>query len=346
MPHQFPLVSPPAHATNVSASPALVWRVLPPIPDHEGFAGSYAGTSAGALIVAGGANFPDARPWEGGTKMWHDRVFVLESAADPWRDGGRLPRPGGYGGSVQLDDGVLFLGGGDAREHFRDVWLARWDGRQISFEAWPSLPVPLAMHAVARTQQMVFVAGGIDRPDATRARRDVFALDLDDVAAGWREIEPLPAAERMLAMGGCLDDEFVLCGGVRLVIDDEERVSREWLCDTFAYSPRSGWRRIADLPRPVVAAPSPTATVAGRLLLIGGDDGAQAAAAPTAHRGFPRGILAYDRNAARWEAAGEVAVALVTTTLAVWNGQLVIPGGEQRPGIRSTEVWAARIMAD
>lgn len=167
-------------------------------------------------------------------------------------------------------------------------------------------------------------------------------LDLDDVAAGWSDIDPWPGDERMLATGGCLGDEFVLCGGVRLETDESGLVKRHLLCDAFAHSARSGWRRIADLPRPVVAAPSPAATVADRLLLIGGDDGAQAAAAPAAHRGFPRGILAYNRDADRWLAAGEAAVALVTTTLAIWNGQLVIPGGEQRPGIRSTEVWSAR----
>ena len=57
----------------------LVWKQLPPIPDREGFAGSYAGVSGNALLVAGGANFPDKRPWEGGTKIWYDRVFVLEA---------------------------------------------------------------------------------------------------------------------------------------------------------------------------------------------------------------------------------------------------------------------------
>jgi len=64
------------------------------LPDREGFAGSYAGVSGGALIVAGGANFPDKRPWEGGTKIWYDRIFVLEPAASTWRTVGRLPHAG------------------------------------------------------------------------------------------------------------------------------------------------------------------------------------------------------------------------------------------------------------
>ena len=42
------------------------WRELPPLPDAHGFAGAYAGVSGGNLIVAGGANFPDGAPGDGG----------------------------------------------------------------------------------------------------------------------------------------------------------------------------------------------------------------------------------------------------------------------------------------
>ena len=83
--------------------------------------------------------------------------------------------------------------------------------------------------------------------------------------------------------------------------------------------------------------------VAGKLIVIGGDDGAQVSVAPTAHRGFPRDILAYNPTTNEWTRAGEVPFSLVTTTLAEWAGKIVIPGGEQKPGVRSTAVWAAEI---
>jgi len=55
-----------------------LWKPLPPIPDPVGVAAPFAGVSGGALIVAGGANFPDRPPWQGGTKVWHDAVWVLD----------------------------------------------------------------------------------------------------------------------------------------------------------------------------------------------------------------------------------------------------------------------------
>ena len=55
----------------------FVWGQLPPLPDRHGFAGGFAGVSHDALIFAGGANFPDAPPWDGGKKVWYDSIFVL-----------------------------------------------------------------------------------------------------------------------------------------------------------------------------------------------------------------------------------------------------------------------------
>src|SRR5690349_22553800 len=61
-----------ACAASANAKPAasLSWDVLPPIPDEHGFASPFAGVNYGALIVAGGTNFPEKKIWEGGTKVW------------------------------------------------------------------------------------------------------------------------------------------------------------------------------------------------------------------------------------------------------------------------------------
>ena len=70
----------------------LRWTKLPPLPDRHGFAGAFAGVSNGALLVAGGANFPDKAVWEGGKKFWSDKIFVLEKPDGEWRSGGKIQR--------------------------------------------------------------------------------------------------------------------------------------------------------------------------------------------------------------------------------------------------------------
>ena len=336
-----------AVAVSAQPTPAMVtslhWKELPTLPDREGFAGSYAGESGGVLIVAGGANFPDKRPWEGGTKIWYDRVFVLEASSTAWRETSRLPSAGGYGVSVNTPDGFVLLGGGDASRNFDEVWLARWDGKTVTFTPWPRLPKPLAMATGALVGRTVFVAGGLDRPDATTAQSVFFALDLDRLSAGWRTLPTWPGPERFLATAGAYDGAFFLFSGARLVADGTNKPVREWLRDAYRYTPAAGWKRIADLPRVAVAAPSPAPAVNGRLLVMGGDDGAQAALAPTAHQGFPRDTLAYRPSDDTWSKAGDVPFSLVTTTLTTWRGQIVVPGGEARPGVRSARVWSAPV---
>ena len=88
---------------------------LPDLPSNTelkkslGFAGMVGGTSEGVIIAAGGANFPDAVPWEGGKKVWSDAIYIFEN--DQWRlTQKKLPIPLAYGSSVNLADGILCIG--------------------------------------------------------------------------------------------------------------------------------------------------------------------------------------------------------------------------------------------
>jgi len=67
----------------LALAPMLGLQGPPPLPDAHGFAGGFAGHSQGALLFAGGANFPSAPPWEGSAKVWHDRVSVACGSASP-----------------------------------------------------------------------------------------------------------------------------------------------------------------------------------------------------------------------------------------------------------------------
>ena len=91
-----------------------------------------------------------------------------------------------------------------------------------------------------------------------------------------------------------------------------------------------------------VAAPSPAPVVNGRLIVIGGDDGAQVKALPEQHKGFHHDVLAYNPKTDQWENLGDAPCAHMTTTAVLWKHRIVIPSGEVKPGIRSPEVWSAR----
>lgn len=325
----------------------LSWSQLAPLPDAEGFAGAFAGATGGGIIVAGGANFPAGRPWEGGRKAWHDGIFFL--GADPasagpqsWRRVGRLPRPLAYGASVPHRDMVVCVGGSGPAEHHRDVFTIAWNRGTLDVTMLPPLPRPLAQHCAAVVGDHLYVAGGTEAPAAVEATRTFLRLDLASPSAGWKELDPWPGPGRILATAGTLDGAFLLVGGAGLQAGADAAPSRIWLRDAYRYTPGVGWRRIADLPRPAVAAPSPAPAHGSRLLILGGDDGGDVATPHERHPGFRRDVLVYDGKEDRWSTGPDLPFALVTTPAFVWQDALVIPGGEVRPGVRSTTIWQGR----
>jgi solute:Na+ symporter, SSS family len=323
----------------------LRWEKLPPLPDREGFAAPFAGVSNDALILAGGANFPDKRPWEGGTKVWYDTVFALDRPDGPWRLAGKLPRPLAYGVSITTKDGIACVGGSDAQRHYTDAFLLRYGGGAIAIQPLPPLPKPVANACGALLGSTIYVAGGIEAPDSSTALYQFWALDLDKSEAVWRELEAWPGPARMLAVAAAQDGSFFLVGGATLTAGPDGKPLREWLRDAYRFTPGKGWRRLADLPRPVVAAPSPALALGpSHLLVLGGDDGAQLLTPPTTHPGFPRDVLAYHTITDTWAKVGTVPFSLVTTSVIPWSGRYVIPGGEERPGVRSTGVWSAEAV--
>ncbi len=321
----------------ISADDILTWSELPSLPDAEGFAGPFAGTHNGTLVVAGGANFPDKMPWEGGTKVWYDRIFVLEKPDGSWREAGALPRPLGYGVSLSTSNGILCIGGSDAKQHYADCFRLQWSQGKLSTVALPSLPQACANFCGALIDNTVYVAGGLESPTATKTLKTFWSLDLSDSSARWQELEPWPGAARMLAVAAVQDKTFFLCSGTDLHADSDGKPVREYLKNAYNYRPGHGWKQIADMPRAAVAAPTPAPAMGqSTFLVLSGDDGMLVDfQPPERHPGFPKSILAYHTLTDAWRTIGVIPVGHVTTSIVRWNNRFVMPSGEIRPGKRS-----------
>ena len=146
----------------------------------------------------------------------------------------------------------------------------------------------------------------------------------------------------MLAVAAVQDKSFFIVGGADLASDASGKPVRRYLMDAYRTKPGQGWTRIANLPRPSVAAPSPAPAIGqSNFLILGGDDGSLVDfKPPELHPGFPKSILAYDTITGTWKSDGEMPAAHVTTTMTLWNHRFVMPTGEVRPGVRSPVVWA------
>ncbi len=319
---------------------SLDWEALPPLP--EAISGQAVGVHNGALIVAGGSNFP-VSPFQGGKKQWKDGLYVLEPGAEAWLPAGTLPGPRAYAGAVSTPDGMLILGGTDGETCFSDLLRLVWRDGALEVERVPlPLPSPCAFGAAAYLDTSVYVAGGQASPDATQALDTCWRLDLDAAEPQWESVGPLPGGARILpAMAAQSGKVFVFSGAA--LFDKDGSASRRFLADAHAYSPGEGWAPVAPVPQVVVAAPA-TAYGIAHILVFSGDDGSNFGRNEELgdnHPGFPAMTWAYHTITDTWVEAGEAPEAYVTTQAVVWQDRMVIPGGEDRPGHRGASVMSA-----
>jgi N-acetylneuraminic acid mutarotase len=314
------------------------WKQLPPLPDPEGFAAPFAGMSHNQLLVAGGANFPDKKPWEGGTKVWYDMVFALDTNTSKWSVVGTLPRPLGYGISTSYENQLICIGGSDSKQHYSDAFTLEIINQHLVTRSFPSLPMNLANACGTLVGSRLIVAGGQEKPDSTSASERVFEINLAAKSPTWKELPKLPCGGRILATAATLNGNFWVIGGASLAPDTQGKAVRTYHNDSYRFDGKQ-WHREANLPFPVVAAPSPAPSNRQGIFLLGGDDGSWVGKPPQNHPGFANSILRYDPTRKSWEREGSIPAPRVTVPTVRWGLEWIIPNGEQKPGIRSNEVW-------
>ncbi len=309
-----------------------------------------AGVSDNTLLVIGGSYF-NVPVWDGGTKLWLDTVYVLEPGAlEPgsskigqWKLAGHLAHPLAYGGCVTVEDGVIVIGGSDGNQHYADVFKLRYANGKLEQTALPSLPQPLANIGAALIGKTIYVAGGQSAPTSTEAMKTLWALDLSEREPRWQTLAPMPGAARILPIVAAQAGAVYVISGAELSAGPDGKAVRRYLNDGWRYAPGKGWSRIADAPRGLVAAPA-IHYGQSHILVFSGDDGANAQRIfelKDNHPGFSRDVLAYHTITDTWTKMGSLPESLVTTAAVMWRGEIVIPGGEDRPGHRSAKVLAA-----
>jgi len=332
---------------------------LPPLPDMQGFAGGFAGTSHGSLLFAGGANFPDAPPWEGGNKVWYDSIFVLDAVSGPWRKLAKsLPHSLAYGVSVTHKDKLICIGGDNGTRAFADVFSIELRDGKVTLEELPPLPAPSTGITAALIGERIYVAGGLDRLEdqSDRARKTFWLLDLSDLGKGWSVLPPWPGPERFEAVSAAIGGQFYLFSGFRLRQGPEAGPRRKLpvLRDGYKFTPdataaQGTWQAIADVPRGVAAAASPAPVIGdAHFLVVGGvDDGDVFTARSLAqHPGFKTQCLTYSTITDTWIPFGTFpdTTARVNVPTTVWKNAPVILSGEAKPGIRSPQVFRVEVV--
>jgi N-acetylneuraminate epimerase len=329
-----------------SSTVASDWTRRPDYPLAPGMAGLIAGTHGGVLIAAGGANFPDKMPWDGGKKIYYDEIFVIAPGDKSWRAAGRLPERRAYSASVSLADGVLVLGGENSDTIFSDSLLLRWNGSAVVVERGPALPAPRTSQVAAVLDGGVYVAGGY-APGAVRVSTgDFWRLDLARRETGWKKLPSWPGPTRAQGTIAALDGAIYLISGLEMVVDADGKGKPTYLADAYRFRTEK-WERLPDLPWSAIAAPSPapvtTAPASARVWVLGGVDSRLVGKQPRDTR-VPDHMMYFDVAAHAWKTLPERWPDPVVTAPTVQLGaDWWIVSGEIMAGVRTTSVWSWKI---
>ena len=334
--------------SSATAQAQLAWSELPPLPNTPGVGGPFVGSHAGYLIVAGGANFPTAPPWQGGKKVWYDSVLVLDPGSTEWREGGTLPARRAYGAAVNTRFGIALIGGNDAERAYADCRLLLIDQKTLRarYEDLPALPSPTAFPAAAIYGDTIYVAAGSRGNDPTAISHAFWTLDLTDRQRGWHEQPPWPGPARHKAVAAIQSNGssacFYLFSGEIPRRSETGAIDYDYRTDGYRFDlARGSWHKLSDLPTPIAAACA-AATGQSHILTFSGSTG-EHVLAPDPRPEFPRIVRSYHTITDTWTEAGTMPSGLVTTG-AVWHeGKVVIASGEVRPGVRTPAVRAATI---
>ncbi len=335
-------------ATQATTQHPVKWNSLPPLPDKEGFAGMFAGTIGGTLFCMGGANFPDKRPWEGGTKKWYSNIYKLEENGDWILLPDKLLIPLAYGVSVSLADRMILIGGSSNNVHSNRVIALTWRNNKIHQEELPSLPVPLANMTGGNIKTLIIVAGGSISP-TTPALKKVYALDTQRMEQGWFELTAWPGPERINAVSAVIGDTFYLFSGEKVGLNVVDEKFRYVLQDAYALVVKkrkskwtSSWIAIAPMPQGAAAAGSPLPVLKDGTILVSGGVDAVTALHTNAetHPGISKVIQLYNPKDNSWQIYKDLDPnpARVTLPVVYWNSQWVFVSGEIKPGVRTNTV--------
>ena len=317
---------------------------LKSIPDAayaKGVSAPFCGVVGDALVVAGGANFPDKSLLEGGAKRVYADIWAHTDGE--WAHVGVLPDSTAYGATFAVDGALVLAGGNICGVTTDKVYeLTLQDGAAV-LRALPPLPEPMEQCGWTRDGDRLYLVGGV-------GTTGVYACTVGEYV--WTRLADLPeplvqpvafASGGSLYVWGGFNPETLEVSDKGLVISSEVE--------------KSLWREAPSIPDGGTFVGATGVTLPdGRLAVVGGVNRAIFARAlhntpedripylskePAAYQ-FRQAVYAFDPISGAWTLLGsDPACALAGPGVAVRpDGGLFVVGGELKPGVRSPKIFS------
>lgn len=308
---------------------------LPPIPDvayAKGVSAPFCGAIGETLVVAGGANFPDKPLLEGGAKRVYADIWAFTE--NSWTHAGVLPDSVAYGATFQVSDTLVFAGGNVCGTTTDKVYKLSLAGGKASVTSLPSLPLPMEQCGWTQCGENLFLA----------SQEGVFTSKAGDFV--WKKLADIPeplvqpvayATEGKLYLWGGFNPQTLLAPDTGHCLDLN---TLEW--GSAPAIPDGG----------TLVGATGTTLPDGRLLVLGGvnraiferalrntpDDRIPYLSQDPSWYKFRSEVFVFDGSA--WNSLGEsVSAALAGPGVTVLGREIVVTGGELKPGVRSPKTF-------
>ena len=316
-------------------------KAIPDAAYAKGVSAPFCGVVGDALVVAGGANFPDKSLLEGGAKRVYADIWA--QADGEWVHAGVLPDSTAYGATFAVDGALVLAGGNVCGTTTDKVYELTLRDRAAVLRALPTLPVPMEQCGWTRDGDRLYLVGGV-------GTTGVYACTVGEYV--WTKLADLPeplvqpvafASAGKLYVWGGFNPETLEVSDKGLVISSEVE--------------KSLWREAPSIPDGGTFVGATGATLPdGRLVVVGGVNRAIFARAlhntpedripylskEPAEYQFRQAVYAFDPAAGAWTLRGsDPACALAGPGVAVRPaGGLYVAGGELKPGVRSPRIFS------
>ena len=359
----------------------IKWSTIIDLPNlntvtpNPGLAGAFMGVHNDALIIAGGANFPNGPAWEGGSKVYHDKVYLLQKESDGFAQWLEMDLPNlnnevAYGLSIPTDEGLICLGGNNNLTTFTDAFILKWNRQssELTTEPFPSLPIPATDFTGAVINNSLYIAGNSLTND-----KFFYRIGLNNLDDSWESLPTWDGATRTHAIGitqnnGAEEVFYLMKGRIKTA-----PFVHQIHTDSHVYSPTTNsWEVLKTKHDYPITAGTAIAYGANHILLFGGADGVilnqleslekefQAESDPLLktklktqknailnnHPGFTSSVWAYHTVTDSWTKLNDLpSSSQVTTTALQWDDDIIIPTGEISPCIRTPNILKGEIIA-
>ena len=361
----------------------ISWKKIASVPDAGdaktslGLAGAINGVNNDVLIVAGGSNFADKLPWEGGKKVYYDKIFVLEKKGNEycWNKNVKsiLPESIAYCGNTSTASGIAYVGGENENGISNKCFLLKWNKKENTVEVkpLPDLPFALTNVAVTNIEDVIYAVGGDEQNNSSNS---FFSLDLKDKNLHWKKLPDFPIAlanATVVPQNSKSGEKIFVIGGRAKTPSGISTLHNT----VFAFDiQKNQWKRCADISNGAhttkLSAAGGVALGNKEILITGLDNGntfhqietliSKIARANNPeekqklteeknnlsihHKGFDKSLLLYNTNSDVWTKIGELPFpAHVTTTDVKWGNDIIVSNGEIKPGVRTPDVWIGKV---